>query len=84
MLGLGKAAQKTQNATLSQDMGKNGPRAHYMRAVTHIENGHLLVKAFERQDSSLLSVLSQANALIVREPLDPAVSAGQTVRIIPL
>ena len=84
MLGMGKSAKKTQNATLSEDMGKNGPRAHYMRAVTYVENGNLIVNAFERQDSSLLSVLSQANALIVRDPHDPAKTAGQCVRIIPL
>jgi molybdopterin molybdotransferase len=84
MLGLGKEAQKTQNAVLSEDLGKNGPRAHYMRAITHIDNGVLTVRAFERQDSSLLSVLSQANALIVREPNEPALTAGQSVRVIPL
>ena len=39
MLGLGKAALSTQNAVLSKDLGKNGPRAHYMRAVTKWKTG---------------------------------------------
>lgn len=84
MLGLGKAAQVTQNGILAEGMCGNGPRAHYMRAVTNIQDGNLMVRAFDRQDSSLLSVLSQANALIVRAPNDPAKTTGETVRIIPL
>jgi molybdopterin molybdotransferase len=84
MLGLPKAPLPTQNATLSQDIGTNGPRAHYMRAVTQMENGSLTVRPFERQDSSLLSVLSRANALLVRAPSEPALKAGASVQIIPL
>jgi molybdopterin molybdotransferase len=84
MLGLGKSARVIQNAILAEDMSSNGPRAHYMRAVTHIHDGSLMVRAFARQDSSLLSVLSKANALIVRAPNDLAKKSGETVRIIPL
>jgi molybdopterin molybdotransferase len=84
MLGLPKSAMPTQNATLSIDIGHNGPRAHYMRAVTQIKNGTLTVRPFDRQDSSLLSVLSNANALMVRQPNEPAQSIGASVQIIPL
>ena len=37
---------------------------------------------FDRQDSSLLGVLSQANALAVRPPNDPARKAGDTLEFI--
>jgi len=84
MLGLGKSALPTQSATLAADMPANGPRAHYMRAMTQIENGALTVIPFDRQDSSLLSILSKANALLVRAPNDPAQAKGASVQIIPL
>jgi molybdopterin molybdotransferase len=80
MLGLPKAARQTRGATLSVALGPNGPRAHYMRAVLS-DNGQS-VSAFERQDSSLLSILAEANALLVRPPDDPARQAGETVQVI--
>lgn len=78
MLGLGAAAAPRARATLHAPLGKNGPREHYMRAV--IENGN--VTAFDRQDSSLLTILAEANALIVRPPHDGAREAGESVEFI--
>jgi molybdopterin molybdotransferase len=49
-----------------------------MRAV--ITDGEVTPE--QRQDSSLLSVLASANALMVRPPHDPAQSAGTLVDII--
>ena len=80
MLGLGDTRAAPLRATLAQPLGENGPRTHYMRAI--VENGE--VTAFDRQDSSLLTVLSQANALMIRPPADPARPAGDTVDYIPL
>jgi molybdopterin molybdotransferase len=80
MLGLGESAVIPRAATLAEPIGANGPRTHYMRAV--IDDGR--VTAFDRQDSSLLTVLAQANALLVRPPHDPARPAGDTVSYIPL
>ena len=42
------------------------------------------VTAFSKQDSSLLSVLSDADCLIVQPPHDPARDAGEMVEIISL
>lgn len=78
MLGLGTGARPLQQATLASDISQNGPREHYMRAV--IENGKVTV--FDNQDSSLLTVLAQANALIVRPPNDPALHAGDPVNFL--
>ncbi|MEZ5751521.1 MAG: molybdopterin molybdotransferase MoeA [Paracoccaceae bacterium] len=67
-------------ATLAADTGPTGPRTHYMRA--HLANG--VVTPFPRQDSSLLSVLTEANCLLVRPLGDGPRQAGETVRVLPL
>ncbi len=41
------------------------------------------INAFDNQDSSLLTILSQANALLVRAPNDPAIRAGTQVDCLP-
>lgn len=84
MSGLPKEALPLSTAVLGQDIKANGPRAHYMRAYAQTENAELVVRPFDRQDSSLLSVLSKANALLVRDPSAPAQSAGTSVQIIQL
>ncbi len=80
MLGLPDILPALQEARLASPIGPNGPREHYMRAV--IEDGQ--VTAFDRQDSSLLTILAQANALLVRAPHDPARAAGEPVQYLPL
>lgn len=78
-LGLGKQPLARQNATLAAPLASNGPREHYMRALRSDDE----VRAAERQDSALLSVLANANALIVRPPHDPPKAVGDTVEVIP-
>ncbi|MFY0691388.1 MAG: molybdopterin molybdotransferase MoeA [Paracoccaceae bacterium] len=78
MLGLPAGARPRDTAVLSAPLGQNGPREHYMRARLGPEG----VAAFERQDSSLLSVLADANALIVRPPHDGPRAAGAEVDVI--
>lgn len=80
MQGLPARPRPRQHAALTQAMPPNGPREHYMRAM--LEGGRITPAA--RQDSSLLSVLAGANALLVRPPDDPARQAGETVEVIPL
>ena len=80
MLGLRRDLPPLQTATLTADLGRNGPRAHYMRAV--VDQGR--VAAADNQDSSLLTVLAQANALLVRPPNDPPRAAGDRVDYLPM
>lgn len=80
MLGLGDVQPPPTLARLGAPLDANGPRAHYMRAV--LADG--IVTPFKAQDSSLLSVLSQANALIVRPPGDPARTTGDKVACLAL
>ena len=84
MLGLGKKAMPREVAKLGRDIGSNGPRSHYMRAELSIDDGALICTPETRQDSSLLSVLSRADALMVRDPDDPDRKMGDTVEFIRL
>ena len=78
MLGLGTNPAQEFTAPLAADIKPNGPREHYMRA--HLKDGQVTV--FERQDSALLSVLADANTLVIRPPNDPARKAGEIMRCI--
>ncbi|AVO39255.1 gephyrin-like molybdotransferase Glp [Pukyongiella litopenaei] len=80
MLGLGADLPPLRQARLAAPLGQNGPREHYMRAL--IEGD--AVRAFDNQDSSLLTVLSQANALLIRPPGDAPRDAGETVDYLPI
>ena len=80
MQGLGSQQPALQQATLIAELSQNGPRQHYMRAL--IEDGTVTV--FDNQDSSLLTVLSQANALLVRPPHDPKRDKGDKVSYLKL
>ena len=80
MQGLGDAPAPRRTAALTHALGPNGPRAHYMRAVLDGDS----VTVFDRQDSALLSVLAQANALVVRPTDDAARRAGDRVDVIAL
>jgi molybdopterin molybdotransferase len=79
MLGMPSGLPALQKARLAEDIGVNGPREHYMRATVSAGADGWLCRPFERQDSSLLSVLAAANALMVRPPHDPARQAGDLV-----
>ncbi|MYF90165.1 MAG: molybdopterin molybdotransferase MoeA [Boseongicola sp. SB0676_bin_33] len=78
MQGLEARPLARRVARLSATVGTNGPREHYMRAQV---DGDLIAPE-ERQDSSLLTILSGANALIVRPPKAPALDAGDWVSFI--
>jgi molybdopterin molybdotransferase len=84
MLGLEKDEQGLE-AVLGQDLEVNGPREHYMRAVSEwSEAGERLVRPLPSQDSSLVASLARADCLIVRAPDAPAAPSGARVTIIPL
>jgi molybdopterin molybdotransferase len=72
-------------ARLTEPLEKNGPRQHYMRAVTSQDaNGVLLVAPQSSQDSSLMSPLAASNALIVRTVDAPALKAGDEADVLPM
>ena len=81
MLGLPPAAL-TRHARLSGAVPANGNRAHYMRARLSADRG--LITPHANQDSALLSVLCQSDALLIRPANDPAQAAGNLVEYLPL
>jgi molybdopterin molybdotransferase len=74
----------TLPARLIRDLPANDTRQTYLRAKLSQKDGEYWADAFDAQDSSMLSVLAQANALIVRMPGAPATKAGERVDVIPL
>lgn len=68
-------------APLSVPVGPNGPRAHYMRARRGADGA---IAPFDRQDSALLTVLAEADALLIRPPGDAARGPGEMVPFLPL
>ena len=84
MLGDPAPAPALRHARLTVDLPANGPRAHYMRARLSPGDGLPGIAPFDRQDSALLSILGQADALLVRPVDAPACRAGDTVPYLPL
>ncbi|MEM9012245.1 MAG: gephyrin-like molybdotransferase Glp [Pseudomonadota bacterium] len=84
MLGLPAAALAREDGTLGADLGPNGGREHYMRARLARQDGTWICTPFERQDSALLSVLGQADALMVRQAGEGPLEAGTKVPFIRL
>ncbi len=82
MLGLPAGLPDMLPARLAEPLPPNGPRAHYMRARVDRAAGGWECAPFPRQDSALLSVLAEANALMHRPPLDPAREAGEEVEFL--
>lgn len=74
-----------QRAKLRGPLGKNGPREHYLRAALEIdEHGQNWARPFEAQDSSLLSVFSNAECLIRLAANAPALEDGALIDVLPL
>jgi molybdopterin molybdotransferase len=72
-------------AYLAKALPANGNREHYLRSALTTDNqGRLTVRAFEDQDSSLISVFAAANALIRLAPDAPALPEGALVDVLPL
>ncbi|WP_395539543.1 gephyrin-like molybdotransferase Glp [Neotabrizicola sp. sgz301269] len=67
-------------ATLAADLPANGPRTHYMRARRTGQD----ITPFDKQDSALLTILTEANALLIRPISAPPAQAGESVPYLPL
>ena len=85
LLGQAGDLVMTQAARLAVDAKANDTREDYVRArLDRGTDGSMLVEPYKVQDSSMLSVLAEANALLVRPAHDPARKAGDVVQIIDL
>ena len=71
-----------EKATLATNLKENDGRQDYIRARVELRNGERFVEPFTVQDSSMLSSLARADALIVRPPHAPAAKNGDRVPIL--
>jgi len=80
-----QACVAMHRAQLLQALPANGPREHYLRALLETNgDGQHTARAFEDQDSSLISVFAAANALIRLPPHAPQSDVGALVDVLPL
>jgi molybdopterin molybdotransferase len=70
---------------LGRDLPANDRREDYLRArLVTAEDGVVEAIPAERQDSSMLRVLAEADALLIRAADAPALARGAEVEVIPL
>jgi molybdopterin molybdotransferase len=79
--GLGAYPMQTATAMLDRDLPANGARTHYMRANLGPDS---TISPHANQDSALLSVLCQSDALLIHPAGDGPRKAGEQMRYIPL
>jgi molybdopterin molybdotransferase len=85
MLGQSGDLPPMQPARLAVDVKMNDTREDYVRsALARAADGSVTVTPNPVQDSSMLSVLAQSDAFLVRPAHDPARKAGETVQVIDL
>ena len=78
-------ADHTQPAILGADMKAHDQRQDYLRATLESDGeGRVVATPHTVQDSSLLSVFTRSQALLIRPPHAPAEKAGETCRILRL
>jgi len=83
MQGLPFEQDKPVRAVLGSDIGANGGRQDYMRAVfSRDEEGRSVATPYDKQDSSMLANLAGCEGFIVRPVNAPAQQAGDMVNVI--
>ncbi len=83
LLGTDMAPRRI-SARLAADLPENDLRQDYLRVRLRREDesGETIALPFPRQDSAMLRALEQADALLVRPPHAPALTAGEMVEVL--
>ena len=87
MLGIYRPDESgtASSALLGRDLKENNHRQDYLRAVFGTDSdGNLTATPYEKQDSSMMALFSDADCLVVRPPQAPAARQGERVEVIPL
>jgi molybdopterin molybdotransferase len=71
-----------RTALLGAPMSANDLRQDYVRAKAVDTDRGLVATPFDIQDSSMLRILAEANALIIRAPFAPAAAKGETCQVL--
>lgn len=78
------ARHDLRQASLAVPVEANGPRAHYMRARLSGTAGLPIIAPMTSQDSALLTILSEADALLLRPIGSPKLPVGAVVDYLPI
>jgi molybdopterin molybdotransferase len=85
MMGLASVNAPNPKARLASDLPANDRRQDYLRArLARAADGMLEASPFDKQDSSMMSLLTQADCLVVRLPHAPPARRGEMVEFLPL
>ena len=83
MQGLKEVNQDIHRMVSASDLPENDRRQDYLRATIESDESHVeTVRAFSKQDSSMMATLTKSDALIIREPHAPALEAGESVEVL--
>jgi molybdopterin molybdotransferase len=78
----GRAPRSTiRRARLGADMPANDLRQDYVRAALVRDGDRLIATPYPVQDSSMLRLLAESGALIIRPPFAPAAPAGSECEV---
>ena len=82
MLGDNSSFPLLENGILNGKMSRNDGRLDFVRANSSYKNGVLNVTPYNLQDSSMITIFSLANCLIVREPFEKPINNGENVKVL--
>ena len=82
MLGNNTPFPVFENGILKGKLSKNDKRLDFVRANSSYKNGVLNVTPYNLQDSSMITIFSLANCLIVREPFEKPINNGENVKVL--
>lgn len=83
MAGLDNAVEPPQHAVLGVDLPENDWRMDFLRSsLTHDGQGQQIATPFPVQDSAMLHILADSQALVLRAPHAPPARAGDMCEII--
>jgi molybdopterin molybdotransferase len=84
LTGIPRADPPPLKARLAIHLPANDRRQDYLRAtLSRAADGSIEVRPFDKQDSSMMSLLAHADCLVVRAPHAPPAQAGDSVEIVP-
>ena len=82
MLGVVNAGHPRESARLGRGIDANDERQDYLRArLSTTADGDLVATPFDKQDSSMLSTLADADCFVVRPPHAPPAMVGERIDI---
>jgi molybdopterin molybdotransferase len=77
-------ADQSESGIAGGDLSTNDQRMDFLRADLSLVDGRPVITPFPTQDSSMISIMSKARALLIRTPFAAAAPAGSPCRFLRL